>query len=384
MIGNGDQNTANKHASPHAGGSQLLGPHHKNAKNNNTSDNTHAPIPMSEKKKILKQGWIDKQAIRDIEIKNHKNDLAALHKRYEELETTNIRLKEEKELAEIKSAETSKKARELQAEYYDRTKNIRVTDDDFSTIIAKLGKFSGKLSNFPPNSKSCFKKNLERDQVIERFMKLHKKDELEIKKLFDESPGKADYALVSVLIEKFIMREIVEVIFRAEIHLDSKINDAYKKIRQLFSDTKHEAWINELRLKTAKATFDSMHSPGYDKTRDNETRKGLIMKIMVGLNEFYDKPEDIEARVEKLVDMAIDLSLPIRGQEDLVEIIHLEKGDDVHTNQVKPLYKMSDSVDKIRLGVSPVFLAKSTSDDAEEIETYKKNYTLVYPGKAIY
>ncbi|KAG2212351.1 hypothetical protein INT47_001712 [Mucor saturninus] len=374
LKGNRDGKTAMKNAST----SQ------DPANNNKSGSTTNGPIQMGGRKEKLAQGWRDRQAIRDKEITKYENELADLQNRYKELETINNELKKEKEMAEKKSADASEKARELQAEYYDRTKNIRVTDDDFSTIIAKLGKFSGKLSNFPPNSKTCFKKNLKPMEVSARFEKLHKEDELEIKKLFGESPDKADYALVSVLIEKFIMREIVEVIFRAEIHLDSKINDAYRKITQLFRDTKHEAWINELRLKTAKATFDSMHSSGYDKTRDNETREGLIQSIMAGLNEFYDKPDDIRARVEKLVDMAIDLSLPIRGQEDLVEIIHLKNGDDVHTNQVKPLYKMSETVDKIRLGVSPVFLAKSTSDDAEEIETYKENYTLVYPGKAIY
>lgn len=341
-----------------------------------------AKVYMAERKLELHKKWIETQENRQKKMKDRANDFYKLQKKCDELTKKNEKLNEDNKKAEKKCSEASKKARDLQADYYDRTKNIRVTDDDFSTIIAKLGKFSGKLSNFPPNSKPSFNKKLTVTQVKEYFISLHKEDGDEIEDLFTKA-GKVDYALVSILIEKYIMKEIVKIVFKAAIHLDDEINKAYTEIQKLFIATKHDDWANELRLKTAKATFDKMHMQGYDKTNDDKTRNSLVDSISENLEGIYNNPKEIKSRIGKLVDMAIDLSLPIRGQEDLVEIIDLKKGNEVYTNQVKPQYRLPTEPGKIKIGISPVFLAKSTSDD-EVADTYKKNYTLVYPGKAIY
>lgn len=347
------------------------------------------PIPMGGKKKQLEKIWANNQAEREEKISYYQNELQTLQDKCRKLEEEAKDLKERKKEAERQSEKANQKAKDLQAQYYDRTKNIKVTDDDFSTIIAKLGKFSGKLSNFPPNSKSSFNKDLALADVTNFFQKVHPKDAEKIYELFYFDTTKVDYALVSVLVEKLIMREITETVFMAPIHLDSKINQAYVELSDYFIKTGHESWVKELRLKTAKATFDMMQDAETKKV-NNAAKKVLVDSIVEKLCKIYDKEEDIRSRIEKLVDMAVDLSLPIRGQEDLVEIIHLEKGEAVHKTQVKPLYRLSDS-NKIQLGISPVFLAKSTSeeDDAQDLEedqtqTYKPNHTLVYPGKAIY
>ncbi|GAA5811822.1 hypothetical protein MFLAVUS_005267 [Mucor flavus] len=344
-------------------------------------------IDMNERRKVLFKGWAESEKA--------KKKLEDAFKSLEESRKEKEVWMERHRIAEKMKEAAEKKARDLQAQHYDRSKNIKVTDDDFSTIIAKLGKFSGKLSNFPPNSKSCFKKDLPREQLIQFFIKnIDNKAEIEF--LFDQDKDRIDYALVSVLVEKLITAEIVKHIYRAEIHLDSKINDAFKEIRELLESTGHERWISDFRLKISKATYDLIHRYDKDnKARDinNAKREFVISGIVTKLSVIYNKPEDIRLRIEKLVDMAIELSLPIRGQEDLVEIVDLEVGNEVYKNQVKPMYRQFDSP-TIVLGVSPVFLAKSTKDDEnqsvnEEEEgditrTYLKDHTLVYPGKAIY
>lgn len=349
------------------------------------------PEKMIGKKNILLNDW---KRSEQAKIKLEEA-VSSLKKSQKEKEEWMERHRE----AEVKKEAAEKKARDLQAQHYDRSKNIKVTDDDFSTIIAKLGKFSGKLSNFPPNSKSSFKKDLSRELLI-RFFIEHIDNKTQVEFLFDQDKDRIDYALVSVLVEKLITAEIVKHIYRAEIHLDTKINDAFKEIRELLEKTKHEHWISDFRLKISKATYDLIHRYDKDnKARDinNAKREFVISSIVTKLSVIYNKPEDIRSRIEKLVDMAIELSLPIRGQEDLVEIIDLEVDDEVYKNQVKPMYRQFDSP-KIILGVSPVFLAKSTKDDEnhsaneeeeEEEEgditrTYKQDHTLVYPGKAIY
>ncbi|KAI9246330.1 hypothetical protein EDC94DRAFT_590211 [Helicostylum pulchrum] len=354
------------------------------------------PINMVGKKKVLLDEWKgaeEKYRIKSVQARKRLEDAV---KSLEESRKEKEELMKRHKIAEIKKEAAEKKARDLQAQHYDRSKNIKVTDDDFSTIIAKLGKFSGKLSNFPPNSKSCFKKDIPREQLIQFFIKHNIENKAQIEFLFDQDKDRIDYALVSVLVEKLITDEIVKHIYRAAIHLDSKINEAFEEIQKLLIGTKNEHWISDFRLKISKATYDLIHRYDKDnKARDtnNAKRELIINGIVTELSVIYDKQEDIRSRIEKLVDMAIELSLPIRGQEDLVEIIDLKVDDLVYKNQVKPMYRQFDST-KIILGVSPVFLAKSTIDDEnqsgnEEEEgdvtrTYLPDHTLVYPGKAIY
>lgn len=353
-------------------------------------------IPMKASKVQLERTW-------DRNSRNKKEDCVKSEKtlrdmfiKYNELKAQTIELKIKKQDAEEKKEKADEKVKRYQVQHYDRTKNIKVTDDDFSTIIAKLGKFSGKLSNFPPNSKSCFKRNLTREEIIDFFIENNQENKEQIQFLFSQDEEKTDYALVSVLVEKLITNEIVNTVYRAPIHLDEKVNDAFRTIERLLLDSQHELWINEFRLKMAKATFDLINyhdKDGKAKAINAKTKEDLIDRIAFQLSKIYDKEEDIRVRIEKLVDMAIELSLPIRGQEDLVAIIDLNSGENVYRNQVKPLYRFFGEKDII-LGISPVFLAKSTAeDDTQSIneedgddatQSYKIDHTLVYPGKAIY
>ncbi|CEP09917.1 hypothetical protein, partial, partial [Parasitella parasitica] len=95
-------------------------------------------------------------------------------------------------------------------------------------------------------------------------------------------------------------------------------------------------------------------------------------------------------RIKKLIDMASDLCLPINGQEDVIVLHTLRTNDRVIAKQVKPVYRRvgeeKEGDEKICLGIAPVFLAKSTveADDEMLAESYLENYTLVYPGRAIW
>lgn len=284
-----------------------------------------------------------------------------------------------------------------QAELYEMTRNIRVTDDDFSTIVAKLGKFSGKLSNFPPNSKSSFKKELSNAELA-KFFNEHIKDIDEREKKVVEAlfnlEETLDYSLVSVLIEKLIVAEIVDDIFDAPIHLNPAINQAYLRMKELFDSSNQEAKSKEYRLKISRATLDAMNKFPEADTIHAEKRGAIVDSIVEKLSHIYNQPEEIKARIEKLIDMAIELSLPIRGQDDLLKIHKLYPGAEVISNQVRPIYRHLD-MDKIYLGITPVFLATSVSDESfdnfeedEEDDVPQKSYlpdhTLVYQGKAIW
>ncbi|CAO3632628.1 unnamed protein product [Mucor hiemalis] len=292
-------------------------------------------------------------------------------------------------------AEENNKA--SQAELYEMTKNIRVTDDDFSTIIAKFGKFFGKLSNFPPNSKSTFKKELTNTELAKFFIE-NIKDiddrEKEVMEALFKLEETLDYSLVSVLVEKLIVAEIADDIFDAPIHLNPKLNEAYLRIKDLLDGSNQEAKSKEYRLKLSRATLDAMNNfPAADKIY-SERRGAFVDTIVTKLALIYNQPDEIKTRIERLVDMAIELSLPIRGQDDLLKIYKLYPGAEVISNQVRPIYRHLD-MDSIYLGITPVFLAKSVSDEnyneeeeeeGEEVPngSYIEDHTLVYQGKAIW
>ncbi|KAI9348385.1 hypothetical protein BD770DRAFT_395320 [Pilaira anomala] len=350
---------------------------------------------MAKKKLEMEASWDEASKLDRLKLKETQDKLIETMARLNLLQEKNKALEVEKRIADEKRKQADDWAKKLQEQHYDRTRNIKVTDDDFSTIIAKLGKFSGKLSNFSPNSKSFFKKDLPRDQLIHFFINNNQEHKDQILFLFQQDT-RVDYALVSVLVEKLITKEIVHHIYRAAIHLDLQVNNAFETIQNLLISTQHEAWISDFRLKIAKATHDLIHRYDHDgkaKAVNDLTRNRVIDTIVSQLSIIYNNENEIRSRIEKLVDMAIDLSLPIRGQEDLVEIIDLKPEDNVYKNQVKPMYRQLEG-NKIKLGIFPVFLAKSTLEDENQSEneeednnitpSYLPGYTLVYPGKAIY
>ncbi|KAL7332412.1 hypothetical protein PS15p_204462 [Mucor circinelloides] len=285
--------------------------------------------------------------------------------------------------------------KEMQNTLYETTKPIRVTDDDFSTIIATLGKFSGKVNNFSPNAKSAFKCMQHPGQVKLFFCGLFEQDTTQIAALFDKAAqsnaDKTDYMLVSVLIERYLIEKIVTSVLKTGIHLDQATNASFDRIHRLFVHTKHEAWAKDLRLKTAKATAELIQRKEPQIMATIEQAKTLIAKeITTTLTPLYEMTPDITQRIEKLVDMASDLCLPINGQDDMLVIHTLRANDRVIPSQVKHVYRHvgeeKAGEEKIYLSIAPVFLAKSTveADDDMSTDSYIDNYTLVYPGRAIW
>lgn len=285
--------------------------------------------------------------------------------------------------------------KKMQNTLYETTKPIRVTDDDFSTIIATLGKFSGKVNNFSPNAKSAFKCMQNPGQVKLFFCGLFEQDAAQIAALFDKATqanaDKTDYMLVSVLIERYLTEKIVSSVLKTGIHMDQATNESFDRIHRLFADTKHESWAKDLRLKTAKATAESIQRKDPQMMATIEQAKALISKeIATTLTPLYEITQDIMQRIEKLVDMASDLCLPINGQDDVLLIHTLRTNDKVIPTQVKHVYRHvgeeKAGQEKIYLSIAPVFLAKSTVEADDEVltESYMDNYTLVYPGRAIW
>ncbi|KAI8645917.1 hypothetical protein BD408DRAFT_410844 [Parasitella parasitica] len=321
------------------------------------------------------------------QVKQFEQDLAQTIQQRQDCE---VELKKAKE----RNEELKTKLKDTQNTLYETTRPIRVTDDDFSTIIATLGKFSGKVTNFSPNAKSAFRYIHDPEQAKIFFCRLFEEDAARIETLFDKASNpdnKTDYMLVSVLVERYLTEKIVASVLNAGIHLDPATNESFDRLKNLFAGSQHEGWAKDLRLKTAKATADLIQRKDPQTLATIELTKMAIAKdIEDALNPLYDMTPAMLQRIKKLVDMASDLCLPINGQEDVIVMHTLRANDKVIANQVKPAYRHvgdeKEGNEKIYLAIAPVFLAKSTveADDEALIESYLENYTLVYPGRAIW
>jgi hypothetical protein len=270
--------------------------------------------------------------------------------------------------------------KQIQTQLYESTKPIRVTDDDFSTIISNLGKFTGKINHLPPNTKSAFTKaNHSRTAVTAFFCKLFPNESDKIQYLFLLNE-KLDYALVSVLVERYLTETMVHRVLQAGIHLDQAGNQAHQHIHELFAKTNHTQWQQELRLKMAKATAELLHRQDQHITQVTTKAKQALVEEMVETLDFLypDYKDAMRQRIEKLVDMAADLCLPMHGQEDVICVFDLNSHSNmkVKETQLKRVYRhMEPESKEIYLGIAPVFLAKSTVDIDEEdraspVETY--------------
>ncbi|CEP08260.1 hypothetical protein [Parasitella parasitica] len=321
------------------------------------------------------------------QVKQSERDLAQATQQRQNCEM-------ELEKAKKRNEELKAKLKDTQNTLYETTKPIRVTDDDFSTIIATLGKFSGKVTNFSPNAKSAFRYMRDPEQTKLFFCGLFEEDTTHIAALFDKASNpdnKTDYMLVSVLVERYLTEKIATSVLKAGIHLDQATNESFGRLQGLFVSCEHEGWAKDLRLKTAKATADLIQRKDPQTLATIEQTKAAIAKeIEIALNPIYDMTPDVVDRIKKLIDMASDLCLPINGQEDVIVLHTLRTNDRVIAKQVKPVYRRvgeeKEGDEKICLGIAPVFLAKSTveADDEMLAESYLENYTLVYPGRAIW
>ncbi|KAI8889518.1 hypothetical protein K501DRAFT_137099, partial [Backusella circina FSU 941] len=299
-----------------------------------------------------------------------------------DIETTKAQIEQLRQ----KKDEHARSIKKLQIELYDLLKQVKVTDDDLSTIQKKLAALSGKLSNFPPNSKKSFnKRGHKKSDVVEFFQKcwtseLGYSDEekkitaQKVNDLFGKQQD-IDYALVSVLVEKLVMNYFVTYIFEKPIYMDfNEINTSYNTIQELFSNAKHSEWASNLRLKCVKATLTDIEKGGIVEEQSKASRAKLCDMILEKLSAIYDKDE-ITSRIKKLVEMAADLSFPMNSQEERIEIIHLLPGNDFFTNQVKAQYGSDKSPTKVKLGISPVFFVKNSIYlEEDNIEDEDENF----------
>jgi hypothetical protein len=364
---------------------------------------------IEKEKKLLKVYNDMMNAISEFKTRqvNKKDEIKRANNEIEKL-----RLEKNNHAGEIK---------QLQVELYDLLKQVKVTDDDLSTIQKKLAALSGKLSNFPPNSKKSFnKKEPKKPEVVKFFQdcwtddlgytpKTKKVTVESVTNLFSQQDD-IDYALVSVLVEKLVMDYFVTYIFKQPIYLNfEEINTSYDTIQKLFTEANHPEWVSNLRLKCVKATLTEVDDGGEAAERSKASRAQLCDKLLDTLSAIYDR-DDIAPRIRKLVEMAADLSFPMNSQEESIVRKFLLPGDKFFTNQVKAQYGSDKSPTVVKLGISPVFLVKNNiqledvigddedddfmdNEDEEEedgdkpnlgqYEPYNNDYTLVYAGRAI-
>jgi hypothetical protein len=318
----------------------------------------------------------------------------ALQQELDDTRQTLLTMQTQLEQEKARTQHHKHQLKQIQSQLYESTKPIRVTDDDFSTIISNLGKLAGKINHLPPNVKSAFTKaNHSHAAVTDFFCKLFPNQSAKIQHLFLINE-KLDYALISVLVERYLTETMVRRVLQAGIHLDQAGNQAHQHIYDLFTKTNHAQWQQELRLKMAKATAELLHRKDEHITQAvTNTKHALIDEMVETLDFLYPNYQDtMRQRIEKLVDMAADLCLPMHGQEDIICVFDLNSSDNIKVMeaQLKRVYRhLEPEGQEIYLGIAPVFLAKSTTDIEEDdqvapVETYIENYTLVFPGKAIW
>ncbi|KAI9277652.1 hypothetical protein BY458DRAFT_504712 [Sporodiniella umbellata] len=331
------------------------------------------------KKRLAKSFENLDSKLKDLELTVQKQDarMEAIEKETQEKQKLLLVHKQ-------KVQEAHDQVKTIQKKLYDSTKTIQVTDDDYSTIQAKLAQLSGKVASLPVKLKPFYKK----EQAYGYFSLLWPDCQCSLDRLMTDP---SDYALISLLVEKRVMEVVVSHILDTEIFLNPQINQAFSAMETVFIKTQHAHWIPDLRHKCAKATLDILqHQPHSDLASDStHTKAELVQSLIRDLSRLYEPNEEIQPRLEKIVDMASQIILPVRGQEDPLVVHHLQPGQKVIPNQVKAQYKCIGKENTILLGISPVFLTKTVHDptenaEEEPIQTYEKDCTVVYSGKAIW
>ncbi|CEG85081.1 hypothetical protein RMATCC62417_18812 [Rhizopus microsporus] len=124
-----------------------------------TKSNKDSTAPNESKPKNVEneQMLVKSFEVMDIKMKELENQLKLKSLKMKEMEQKISEKKEKLTATRRKLQNVNAEIKEVQGKLYQSTKSIKVTDDDYSTIQAKLAKLSGKISNLPLQLKSLLK-----------------------------------------------------------------------------------------------------------------------------------------------------------------------------------------------------------------------------------
>ncbi|KAL0096293.1 hypothetical protein J3Q64DRAFT_1669050 [Phycomyces blakesleeanus] len=234
-------------------------------------------------------------------------------------------------LDELKDELSKKKeeSRTLLSNLHEHLKQIRATDDDYSTIQTKLNTIQAKISNLCMSLKKFLTPNEEqvlstlydyfddRNNVLDQFLCER-----------DNGLMGMDYSIVSLLVERFITIHIVRYIYNMPIYLGLDINYSYSMLSEWEPFKNNKNWSRILRQQLCSLAAKPDVTDGLEYKR-KDIASWLIQKlsmIFIGIDQKTSR------QICNIIDLAAQLSLAMNSQDVPIKHMTIVEGQ----TKIKP------------------------------------------------
>ncbi|KAI8642409.1 hypothetical protein BD408DRAFT_443456 [Parasitella parasitica] len=279
------------------------------------------------------------------------------HDRCQELEQSISLLKQE--------LESKKEAyQKLEVNFYSYVKQIRVTDDDLSTIQPEISHLLSQLNNTCMGLKSKMDKQGGTDFVFEYWSE---KAEL-IKEYMMPSGDILDPSYITLFVEKYLINTLLIHLLDVPIHLGVSINDAFQELDDWMA-SRNKEWSNRVRQQVCALVIQQ---PADEEKQIEEAKDQLLQKIASVLGPVYpvlkqdpETPErkQVVKKIENLIERASKLNLAVKGQEIKIERLPIEEGITHFDARTMKATAKGKPTGIVFLAITPTFVARDELDN---------------------
>ncbi|KAI8074320.1 uncharacterized protein B0P05DRAFT_548097, partial [Gilbertella persicaria] len=171
--------------------------------------------------------------------------------------------------------------RKLEIKFYSYVKQIRVTDDDLSTIQPEISHLLSQLNNTCMGLKSKMNREKGTQFVFERWQ-----DRIDlIKKYMMPAEGSEllDTSYITFFVEKYLIETLLHHLMDVPIHLGVSINNDFEAVNDWMA-SRNKEWSNRLRQQVCALVIQQ---PGDEEARITEAKNQLLQEIVETLGPVY-------------------------------------------------------------------------------------------------
>lgn len=322
-------------------------------------------------KEILERIQNEKERYQEQIKQEQKTDQDALAKWRQESQVQKDQQTSQCEQLELNIAlmkqelESKKEAyQKLELNFYSYVKQIRVTDDDLSTIQPEISHLLSQLNNTCMGLKSKMDLQGGTDFVFNFWPE--KIDLIKKHMMFRDDSDVLDTSYITLFVEKYLISILLTHIIDVPIHLGVSINDAFKQVDEWMTHRNRE-WSNRLRQQLCALV---VQQPGDEEDQMQQAKQTLLEQIVEVLTPVY--PSLDPKKIENLIQRASKLNLAVKGQEIKIERLVVEEGTTQFNAETMKATAKGKPNGIVFLAITPTFIARDELDN---------EHGFVVPGK---
>lgn len=270
------------------------------------------------------------------------------HDRCQELEQNIALLKQE--------LEAKKEAyQKLEVNFYSYVKQIRVTDDDLSTIQPEISHLLSQLNNTCMGLKSKMDRQGGTDFVFEHWPEKAES----IKKYMMPSGDLLDTSYITLFVEKYLINTLLIHVLDVPIHLGVSINDAFQELDDWMA-SRNKEWSNRLRQQVCALVIQQ---PADEEAQIQAAKDQLLQEIVSVLGSVYPVLKQDPKKIENLIQRASKLNLAVKGQEIKIERLPIEEGVTHFNGETMKATAKGKPNGIVFLAITPTFVARDELDN---------------------